>query len=190
MKHDPPVDPPSLSRWRKTLGRPGVSRLLAATIEAGERVGLLRRGSFDQAIVDTTVMHRNIAFPLDGELCDMARKRLLKLARKSGIRSIRTYARLARGLLGKVSRLNRRRKFKLMNEALKELRGFTEWVAADIRRQLAQVRCPRIREWIEEGIALIERLLKQRRCGEPRVREHRRKRPIRAIFGRRAEFSS
>ena len=51
MPHDPPVDPSSLSRWRKTLGWPGVSRLLAATIEAGERVGLLRRESFDQVNV-------------------------------------------------------------------------------------------------------------------------------------------
>ena len=35
IQHHLPVDPSSLSRWRKTLGRPGVSRLLAATIEAG-----------------------------------------------------------------------------------------------------------------------------------------------------------
>ena len=40
-------------------------------------------------------MHRNIAFPLDGELCDKARKRLLKLARKVGIRPRRTYAKLS-----------------------------------------------------------------------------------------------
>ena len=93
---------------------------------------MVRRGSFDQVIIDTTVMHKNIAFPLDGELYDKARKRLLKLARKSGIRPMRIYARLGRDLLGKVYRLSRRRRFKLMNEALKELRGFTEWVAADM----------------------------------------------------------
>ena len=43
MQHVPPVDPSSLSRWRKTLGKRGVSRLLAATIEAKERVGLVNR---------------------------------------------------------------------------------------------------------------------------------------------------
>ena len=40
MQHALPVDPSSLSRWRRTLGKRGVSRLLAATIKAGERVGL------------------------------------------------------------------------------------------------------------------------------------------------------
>ena len=40
MQHVPPADPSSLSRWRTTPGKRGVSRLLAATIKAGERVGL------------------------------------------------------------------------------------------------------------------------------------------------------
>ena len=142
MQHDPSVDPSSLSRWRKTLGKADVSRLLAATIEAGEQVGLVRRRSFDQVIVDTTVKHKDIALPLDGELCDKARKHLLKLARKGGIRPMRTYARLFRDLLSKVCRLGCGRKFKLMNDAPAELRRFTEWAAADIRRQLALVHCP------------------------------------------------
>ena len=55
-------------------------------------------------------MHRNIAFPLGGELCDKARKRLLKLAGKGGILPRRTYARLAGDLLGKAFRLSRSRR--------------------------------------------------------------------------------
>ena len=142
MQHDPPVDPSSLSRWRKTLGKADVSWLLAATIEAGEQAGLVRRRSFDQVIVDTTVKYKDIALPLDGELCDKAHKHLLKLARKGGIRPMRTYARLFRDLHSMVCRLGCGRKFKLMNGVPVELRRFTEWVAADIRRQLALVHCP------------------------------------------------
>ena len=93
-------------------------------------------------IVDTTVKHKDIALPLEGELCDKARKHLLKLAQKGGIRPMRTYARLFRDLLSKVCRLGCGRKFKLMNEAPAELRRFTEWAAADIRRQLALAHCP------------------------------------------------
>ena len=163
MRHHLPVDPSSLSRWRKALGRPGVSRLFAATIEAGERAGLVNRSSFEKVTVDTTVMHKNIAFPLDGELYDKARKRLLKLARKGGIRPRRTYARLAKDLLGKAFRLGRSRRHDLMEEVLEKLRGFTEKVAADIRRQLVLVSCPSIRERIEAELAVTERLLKQRR---------------------------
>ena len=163
MQHVPPVDPSSLSRWRKTLEKRGVSRLLAATIKAGEQVGLVNRSSFENLIFDITVMHKDIAFPLDGDLCDKARKRLLKLARKCGLQPRRTYTKLAKGLLGKVYRLGRGRKFKLMNGALEELRRFTELVAADIRRQLPLVRCPGILERLERELALAERLVKQRR---------------------------
>ena len=169
IQHHLPVDPSSLSRWRKTLGRPGVSRLLAATIEAGERAGLVSRSSFEKVTVDTTVMHKNIAFPLDGELCDKARKRLLELARKGGIRPRRTYARLAGDLLGKAFRLGRSRRRDLMEEVLEKLRGFTGKVAADIRGQLVLVSCPSIRERIEAELAVTERLLKQRRGDSKKV---------------------
>ena len=50
IQHHLPVDPSSLSRWRKAIGSPGVSRLLAATIEAGERAGLVSRSSFEKVI--------------------------------------------------------------------------------------------------------------------------------------------
>ena len=163
MQHVPPVDPSSLSRWRRTLGKRGVSRLLAATIKAGERAGLVNRSSFENLIIDITVMHKDIAFPLDRDLCDKARKRLLKLARKCGLRPRRTYTKLAKGLLRKVYRLGRGRKFKQMGEALVELRRFTELVAADIRRQLSLAHRPDIRERIEEELALVEKLVKQRR---------------------------
>ena len=117
--------------------------------------------SFGNLIIDITVMHKDIAFPLDGELCDKARKRLLKLARKCGLQPRRTCTRLARDLLGKACRLGRGRKFKQMEEALAELRRFTELVAADIRRQLPLIRCPGILERLERELALAERLVKQ-----------------------------
>ena len=118
--------------------------------------------SFGNLIIDITVMHKDIAFPLDGELCVKARKRLLKLARKCCLQPRRTCTRLARDLLGKACRLGRGRKFKQMEEALAELRRFTELVAADIRRQLPVVRCPGILERLERELALAERLVKQR----------------------------
>ena len=88
---------------------------------------------------------------------------MLKLARKCGLRPRRTYSNLAKGLLGKVHRLGRERQFKLMSGAQEEQRRFTELVAADIRRQLALVRCPGILERLERELALAERLVKQRR---------------------------
>ena len=39
LQTEPPIDPSSLTRWRKRLGEAGVEELLAETIEAAKRAG-------------------------------------------------------------------------------------------------------------------------------------------------------
>jgi hypothetical protein len=34
FQHEPPIDPSSMTRWRKRIGEEGVERLLVGTIEA------------------------------------------------------------------------------------------------------------------------------------------------------------
>ena len=58
-----PIDPSSLSRWRKRIGEEGVEVLLAVTIEAARAAGLIKKSSLDKVIVDTTVMPKVIAHP-------------------------------------------------------------------------------------------------------------------------------
>ena len=60
-----PIDPSSLSRWRKRIGEEGVELLLAVTIEAARTAGLIKKSSLDKIIVDTTVMPKAIAHPTD-----------------------------------------------------------------------------------------------------------------------------
>ena len=58
-----PIDPSSLTRWRKRIGEEGVETLLAASIEAARRGGVIHKTSMQQVIVDTTVMPKAIAHP-------------------------------------------------------------------------------------------------------------------------------
>ena len=51
-----PIDPSSLTRWRKRIGEEGVETLLMVTIDAARRGGMLKASSTDKIIVDTTVM--------------------------------------------------------------------------------------------------------------------------------------
>lgn len=60
-----PIDPTSLTRWRKRIGEEGVEWLLIKTIEAGRKSGAVESWSLEQVAVDTTVMEKNIAHPTD-----------------------------------------------------------------------------------------------------------------------------
>jgi len=42
LQTEPPIDPSSLTCWSKCLGEAGVEELLAATIEAAERAGMIK----------------------------------------------------------------------------------------------------------------------------------------------------
>ena len=58
-----PIDPSSLTRWRRRIGEEGVETLLMATIEAARRGGVVKASSVACVIVDTTVMPKAIAHP-------------------------------------------------------------------------------------------------------------------------------
>jgi hypothetical protein len=80
-----PIDPSSLTRWRKRIGEEGVETMLMVTIDAAAQIGLLRAASVDRVIVDTTVMPKAIAHPTDSRLLEKSRQHLVKLAGEHGI---------------------------------------------------------------------------------------------------------
>ncbi len=63
LQTEAPIDPSSLTRWRQRVGEEGVEALLAASIDAARRGGVIRKASVQQVIVDTTVMPKAIAHP-------------------------------------------------------------------------------------------------------------------------------
>ncbi len=77
LQNEPPIDPSSLTRWRKRLGEAGVEKLLAETIEAAKRAGVIKPSSIKRVIVDTTVMEKAIAHPTDSRLLERCREHLV-----------------------------------------------------------------------------------------------------------------
>ena len=55
FQHRPPIDPSSLTRWRKRIGEEGVEWLLTKTIEAGRAAGAIDKKSAEKVIVDMEV---------------------------------------------------------------------------------------------------------------------------------------
>ncbi len=95
FQHDLPIDPSSMTRWRKRVGEAGAEELLCETIRAGLRLNLIKPSQLARVNVDTTVQEKNVRFPTDARLLDRARERLVKRAQAEGLQLRQSYARLA-----------------------------------------------------------------------------------------------
>ncbi len=85
FRHELPIHPTSLTRFRKRIGEDGCELLLSQTIDAGLKTKTVEQRDLDQVVVDTTVMEKAIAHPTDSRLYHRSRERLVKLAKRHGI---------------------------------------------------------------------------------------------------------
>ena len=68
MQREAPIDPGSMSRWRKRVGAERLEVLLTETIELAVRHKQLSKRDLAQVTVDTTVQEKNITYPTDSKL--------------------------------------------------------------------------------------------------------------------------
>ncbi|BBE09395.1 Transposase [Mycoavidus cysteinexigens] len=61
-----PIDPSSLTRWRKRLSEAGVEELLAEMIESAKRCGLIQAASVKCALENTNICVSIVAEPVIG----------------------------------------------------------------------------------------------------------------------------
>ncbi|WP_036714571.1 IS5 family transposase [Paracoccus sp. J55] len=161
FQHSPPIDPSSLTRWRKRIGEEGVEWLLTKTIEAGRASGAVTDKALKRVAVDTTVMEKNIAHPTDARLYERARTLLVGLAKEAGVELRQSYARLAPRLAAQVGRYAHARQFKRMRKALRQLKGYVGRVRRDLRRHLQDLPEGALRDKVLEALWLSGRLLEQ-----------------------------
>ena len=134
-----PIDPSSLTRWRKRIGEEGVETLLRVTIEAARAAGLIKKTSVDRVIVDTTVMPKAEAYPTDSALLETARQHMVKLAGEHGIALRQNYNREAPRLAAQIGRYAHAKQFKRMRRALRVLKTRVGRVHREIERKLDQL---------------------------------------------------
>lgn len=139
LQKEPPIDPSSLTRWRKRLGEAGMEELLAQTIEAAKRASVIKSSSVKRVIVDTTVMEKAIAHPTDSRLLERSREHLVKAAQECGLTLRQNYNREAPRLALQVGRYAHARQFKRMKGVLRILRTRVGRVHRDIERQMDKV---------------------------------------------------
>jgi hypothetical protein len=126
LQTKPPIDPSSLSRWRKRLGEAGVEELLAQSIEAAKRASVIKPASIKRVIVDTTVMAKATAPPTDSALLEKSRVLLVKALlatdvsdpRKLPGRNNKAYGNPLKATESHPANISRRRRMST---------GFTKW---------------------------------------------------------------
>ena len=155
-----PIDPSSLTRWRKRIGEEGVETLLAVTIEAARAAGLIKKASLNRIIVDTTVMPKAIAHPTDSRLLEKSRQRLVKLADEHHLALRQNYNRQGPRMSAQVGRYAHARQFKRMRKALKALRSRVGRVHREVTRQLHEL--PELVQGkAHDLLQRVERILRQ-----------------------------
>jgi len=96
FQHSMPIDPSSMTRWRKRLGEAGAEQMLRATIETGIAMRAIRPAELKRVNVDTTVQTKANRFPTDARLYQRMRERLVKAARAEGLSIKQSYEHVGR----------------------------------------------------------------------------------------------
>lgn len=167
FQHEPPIDPSSLTRWRKRIGEAGVERLLSESIDAARRGKVVKEKSFDQVIVDTTVMEKAITYPTDSQLLEKGRQHLVRLADTLGISLRQNYNREAPRLAAQVARYAHARQYRRMRAVLKTQRTILGRVWRDIQRKLSADHANN--DGVNSTLTKVQRLLNQQRTDKNKL---------------------
>ena len=139
FRHELPCDPSSLVRWRCCAGEAGCEWLLAHSIEAARRAGVIKRSSLQTVVLDTTVQPKAIAHPTDSRLLNRAREQLVSAAQKAGVALRQSYALVGKAAETQAGRYAHAKQFNRMRREIRKLRTWLGRVIRDVQRKGGEV---------------------------------------------------
>lgn len=166
FRHSLPFDRSSLTRWRQRMGGERIKVLLQESLAVALETGALSPQDAAQAIVDTTVMPKNVMFPTDAKLIHRMRERLVRLAKRHGVELRQAYTRLGKIALILQQRYAHAKQFKRAKKQLRRLKTYLGRTIRDLERRIAQR--PDLQAVFKKPLRLAERVLTQKRQQEER----------------------
>ena len=162
--HDLPLDPSSMTRWRKRLDKEDTEVLLKETIQTALRMKVMKSKEVTQVNVDTTVQEKAVAYPTDARNYNKGRKLLVKIAKKRGIELRQSYMRVGENLLRQQGRYAHARQMKRAAKATKQLKNYLGRVIREMEQNTEKL------TEREKGILeLVKRLYTQKREDKKKV---------------------
>ncbi|KAF0284704.1 transposase [Spiribacter roseus] len=162
FQHELPCDPSSLTRWRNRLDEPGAEELLAQTIEAAKTLKAIRPRELRVVSIDTTVQEKNIAYPTDSRLLEVARSKLAEQAAEAGIKLRQSYARTGPRLNRQAGRYAHARQYKRMRRVIKRQRIIVGRLLRDIDRKATPEQMAQLAETMHRARRLKEQKTKSK----------------------------
>ena len=123
-----------MSHWRKRIGD-RLDILLAESLRIAHDTGALKKSDLARVTIDTTVQPKNVTFPTDAKLLEVAIRQLGKLAKEHGVPLRQSYIRLAKQAAMMAGRYAHAKQFKRMRRRIKFLRTRLGRIIRDIRRK-------------------------------------------------------
>jgi transposase, IS5 family len=136
FQHKLTFDRSSLTRWRQRMGEEKLVALIQESLNVATRTGAAKPADFAKVIVDTTVQPKAVAFPTDAKLMHRARERLVRLAKKHGVKLRQSYERVGKHALIAYQRYAHAKQFKRANRSLRTIRTYLGRVCRDIVRKI------------------------------------------------------
>jgi IS5 family transposase len=167
FEYKAPIDPTSMTRWRKKIGVEGAEELLKETIQTALRMKAVRVREFESVNVDTTVQEKAITHPTDSKLYNRMREKLVKLAQRRGVRLRQSYVRKGPEALLKANRYYYARQHKRARRQVRKLKSYLRWVTNDIRRKIAGNK--ELEAEFAELLLLSDKLLSQQRSDKDKL---------------------
>ena len=159
FQHRLPVEPPSLSIFRKRIGAAGSERLLAETIRMGLKTGTVSRRELLRVNVDTTVQEKAVRFPTDTQLCHKAREELVKRAKKCGVKLRQSYVRKSKQAVFMANKYMAARQVRRGRKMIAVVRNYLGRVLRDIERAI--VRGPSLEGVFKDDLAKARKIYAQ-----------------------------
>ena len=159
-----PIDPSSMTRWRKRIGVEGAETLLSQTIRTAVEQKYLKISQCQRVSVDTTVQTKDIRFPTDARLYDRMREKIVKTAVNEDIALRQSYIRVGKQVLRRQQNYAHARQGRRAQRATKRLKTLLGRVVRDVERKTSEPS-----NILKEQLTLAKRLLQQRRYSKNKI---------------------
>jgi IS5 family transposase len=135
LSHPAPIDSLIMTRWRSRLGASGAESMLQRILQTGLKSKVIQPWDFARINVDATVQTKAILYQSEARLCDRVGERLVKVARKEGLKIKQSYTRVGKRLAIKQSRYAHARRVKWAQAGQRKLKTNLGRVTREFEKQ-------------------------------------------------------